>query len=80
MNGCIEGYADENGILQLEGYKHVRTLTKRPVALKAKTTITRQDEEQNEFEGCTRDIQVIKNLFSSFPEVAKAVGSKRKIK
>ena len=77
INGGLPGYADKYGLLPLEGFKVVARLAKRPTALKGKTTVTWEDEKGRVFEQSCTDIQVLRNLFKEYPEVAKAIGSKK---
>ena len=78
INGGVPSEAPNLECVPLEGYKIIKKLTKDPQAMRVRTTLTWQDEEGDEFYYEVTDIQVLKNLFNRFPQIAEAAGARKR--
>ena len=76
INGGVPSEAPNLECVPLEGYEIIKKLTKDPQATRVRTTLTWQDEEGDNFHYEVTDIQILKNLFDRFPQIAKASGAK----
>ena len=77
LNASLAQPCDDNGKLPFDGYRLLKKL-QRPIAIKkVKLNLEWQDAEGDEFEMHMRDIQLLRNLFQQYPEVAKAFGSRK---
>ena len=76
-NGGVASEADEFNTIPLEGYEVVKRITKPLLIPKASITLKWTDEEFDDFEYTVTDVQLLRNLFEKYPQIAKAVKSKK---
>ncbi len=77
LNASLAQPCDDNGHIPFEGYKLIKKLS-HPIAInKVKLHLEWQDADGDEFEFAMRDIQLLRTLFTEYPEIAKAFGSRR---
>ena len=76
INGGVPSQAPNLECVPLEGYKIIKKLMKDPEASRCRTILTWIDEDGDEFHYEVTDIKILKNLFSRFPQIARAAGAK----
>jgi hypothetical protein len=75
-NGGGASMADSFGEIPLEGFKLIKKIT-RPKVSKGRVTLQWEDNEGNIFDYSVKDVQLLRNLFQEYPEIAIAIGSKK---
>ncbi|MTI38272.1 hypothetical protein [Fulvivirga lutimaris] len=75
INGGVMQYLRED---TFEGSYEVLGRLRRPLDIKlVRLNLEWRDSEGHEFETSMTDIQLLRNLFQSYPELAKTFGSKK---
>lgn len=68
---------EENGRIPLDGLKVLKKLGRPLLVKKVKLTLEWEDDDGDAYEMPMRDLQLLRRLFTEYPEIARAFGSKR---
>ncbi|MEQ8245439.1 hypothetical protein [Fulvivirga sp.] len=76
INAGTPSMAQDYNDIPIEGYEIVKKIT-RPIIKKAEIMIFWTDDEGDEFCYAANDIRVLREFLKSYPEIARAIGSRK---